>query len=93
MISGYPALGSRQLTSANSCRACSLSSDEPESLERHSVTCSFGIFRHLIHNGLVLQLVAIIKEACSPGDSIKIELRGMRPLDDTRPGDLVALDF
>ena len=29
-ISGYPALGPRQLTSANSCRACSLSSDEPE---------------------------------------------------------------
>ena len=78
-----------------SCRACSLSSDEPESpLERHSVTCAFGIFRHLsIHNGLVLQLVAIIKEAGLPGDSITIELRGMRPLDDTRPGDLVALDI
>ena len=43
-ISGYPALGSRRLTSANSCHACSLASDEPESLERHSVTCADGIF-------------------------------------------------
>ena len=76
--------GSRQLTSANSCRDCYLSSAEPESLERHSVTCAFGIFRHLIHNGIVLQLVAIIKEAGFPGDNIKIELRGMRPLNDTR---------
>ena len=101
-ISGYPALGSRQLASTNSCHACSLSSDEPESsllLERHSVTCAFGMYRHyLIHNGLVLQLfVAIIKEAGFPGDSIsiKVELRGMRPLmmDDTRPGELVALDI
>ena len=64
-----------------------------ESLERHSVTCAFGVYRHPIHNGLVLQIVAIAKEAGFPGDSIEVELRGMRALDDTRPGDLVALDF
>ena len=97
-ISGHPAaLGSRQLTSANSCHACcSLSFDEPESPEaaalRH-LRLRHLQHRHLIqHNGLILQILAIIKEAGFPGDSIKVmEPRGMRPLGDTRPGDLVAL--
>ena len=40
------------------------------------VTCAFGICRHLIRNDLVLQIVAIIKEAGFPGDIIKVKLRG-----------------
>ena len=58
----------------------------------HLRQCAVGIYdRHLIHNGLDAQLVAIIKEAGFPGDCIKIELRGMcPPLDDTGPGDLVV---
>ena len=44
-----------------SAHSISSSNDEPESLERHSVHHLYarGIYRHLIHNGLVLQIVAI----------------------------------
>ena len=46
-----------------------------------------------MHHGLIKTLRGIVEEAGVPKASIVEEARGMRPDDNTRPGDLVVLDF
>ena len=65
-------------------------------MKRQSVTCAFGISKYLFHNGLVLQIVAITKEAGDPVNDTSRLSSGRCAIWMTldRPGDIdVALDF
>jgi hypothetical protein len=66
---------------------------EEESLERHVVRCPNGGMRHLFHAGLVGVIKSILREAGVPDAAIVTEARGLRAADNSRPGDVVALDF
>ena len=65
----------------------------PEAMERHTVHCPMAASRHTLHSGLMKQLVVILKAAGVHPDRIKIEMRGLRASDRSRPGDVVVLDF
>jgi hypothetical protein len=49
--------------------------------------------RHLFHAGLVGVIKTILREAEVPEASVVLEARGLRAADNSRPGDVVALDF
>jgi hypothetical protein len=49
--------------------------------------------RHLFHAGLVGVIKSILREAGVPDAAIVTEARGLRAADNSRPGDVVALDF
>ena len=92
-IIGSPALGGEQLDEDSPCKSCGLCSTTPEAMERHTVHCPMGASRHTLHSGLMKQLVVILKAAGVHPDRIRIEMRGLRASDRSRPGDVVVLDF
>jgi hypothetical protein len=49
--------------------------------------------RHLFHVGLVGVIKLILREAGVPDASVVTEARGLRAVDRSRPGDVVAIDF
>ena len=103
----FPAGGSQAVyrpwvPAANKRQLLSLSSDEPESLDINdtpspdALSASTAGTSSSYQQRLALQIVPIIREVSLVTIiNNKIELQGMRPLDDTRPGDdiIVALDF
>ena len=57
------------------------------------VRCPNGGVRHLFHASLVGFIKSILKEAAIPDASVVLEARGLRIMDRSKPGDIVALDF
>ena len=55
--------------------------------------CPNGGMRHLFHAGLIRVIKAIMKEAGVPDASSVLEAMGLRAVDRSRHGDVVALDF
>ena len=49
--------------------------------------------RHLLHARLVGVIKSILKETRVPNALVALEARGLRVADNSRPGDVVALDF
>ena len=64
-----------------------------EHMERHTYFCPMGGLRNEIHKGLAHQIAAILKEAGVPSRNIEMELRGLQPGTNKRPGDVIALHF
>ncbi len=92
-ITSAQSLGRHALATMGHCPQCGIKAGEQESLERHVVRCPNGGMRHLFHAGLVSVFKSILKEVAVPDASIVLEARGLRAMDKTRPGDIVALDF
>ena len=57
------------------------------------VCCPNGGMRHLLRSGLVGAIKSCLRDAGVPDASIVLEVQGLRAVDRSIPGDVVALDF
>ena len=92
-ITGAKSLGRHNLTTLHHCSECGVQAGHEESLERHVVRCPNGGMRLLFHAGLVGVIKVILREAGVPDPFFVLEARGLRVVDRSRHGDVVALDF
>jgi len=57
------------------------------------VRCPNGGMRHILHSNLVGVIKSCLRDAGVPNASIVMEARGLRAVDRSRPGGVVAIDF